>query len=212
MGASFALFAKVFDSGYPTVASQLGLIVGLMIVLRPIQQSLRYHLLAFVFLSICTVLIHPTGAIYLAALLVASLLSRERLSDDEQSQQKPIFLTSILIVTSMFIIALIYFAPRMLSEPVFAEYGWQGGKPMLMFNGPLMFFCECSDFYGTEESRNPTALSGSSIMVFHSFISSKDWQTFGSQPPLSHALLDGIACLSCPPAVIVGLLASRSTR
>ena len=34
MGGSFALFAKVFDSGYPTVASQLGLIVGLMIVLR----------------------------------------------------------------------------------------------------------------------------------------------------------------------------------
>ena len=58
MGSSFALFAKVFDSGYPTVASQLGLIAGLLIVLRPIQQSLRYHIVAFVFLSVCAVLIH----------------------------------------------------------------------------------------------------------------------------------------------------------
>ena len=91
MGASFALFAKVFDSGYPTVASQLGLVVGLLIVLRPIQQSLRYHIMAFVFLSFCAVLIHPTGAIYLAILLIASLLTHERLSEERKAQQKPIF-------------------------------------------------------------------------------------------------------------------------
>ena len=29
------LFAKTFDSGYPTVASQLGLVVGLLVLLRP---------------------------------------------------------------------------------------------------------------------------------------------------------------------------------
>ena len=123
MGASFALFAKVFDSGYPTVASQLGLITGLMIVLRPLHQSLRYHITAFVFLSFCTVLIHPTGAMYLAALLVASLLMRQRLPEDEKVNRKPIFLTSIFIISAMFVIALLFFAPRMLSEPVFAEYG-----------------------------------------------------------------------------------------
>ena len=91
MGGSFALFAKVFDSGYPTVASQLGLIVGLMIVLRPLQQSMMYHILAFVFLAFCAVLIHPTGAIYLAALLFASLVIQNRLTEDEKSQQKPLF-------------------------------------------------------------------------------------------------------------------------
>ena len=143
MGASFALFAKVFDSGYPTVASQLGLIVGLLIVLRPLQLSLRYHITAFVFLAVCAVLIHPTGAIYLAALLFASLVTRERLSDDEKIQRKPIFLTSIIIMSAMFVIAIIFFAPRMLNEPVFAEYGWQGGKPMLMYNGPLILIAGC---------------------------------------------------------------------
>lgn len=213
MGASFALYAKVFDSGYPTVASQLGLVVGLMIVLRPIQQSLRYHLLAFVFLSICTVLIHPTGAIYLAALLVASLLMRERLSDDDKSQQRPIFLTSILIVTSMFIIALIYFAPRMLSEPVFAEYGWQGGKPMLMFNGPLMLFGSIAILMG-RKSLEIRLLSlwflGVWLLSFVHLI--EGLANIQVLSLLSYTLYSmALHAYHVPLAVIVGLLASRST-
>jgi hypothetical protein len=213
MGSSFALFAKVFDSGYPTVASQLGLIVGLMIVLRPIQQSLRYHLLAFVFLSICTVLIHPTGAIYLAALLVASLLSRDRLSNDEQSQQKPIFLTSILIVTSMFIIALIYFAPRMLSEPVFAEYGWQGGKPMLMFNGPLMFFATVAIFMGRKSLEIRLLSLWFLALWLLSFVHLiEGLANIQVLSLLSYTLYSmALHAYHVPLAVIVGLLASRST-
>ena len=213
MGGSFALYAKVFDSGYPTVASQLGLVVGLMIVLRPIQQSLRYHLLTFVFLSICTVLIHPTGAIYLAALLVASLLTRERLSDDEKSNQRPIFLTSILIVSSMFIIALIYFAPRMLSEPVFAEYGWQGGKPMLMFNGLLMLFAGFSIFLG-RKSREIQLLSLWFLALWllsfvHLIEGLANIQVLSL---LSYTLYSmALHAYHVPLAVIVGLLASRST-
>ena len=213
MGASFALFAKVFDSGYPTVASQLGLIVGLIIVLRPIQQSLRYHLLAFVFLSICTVLIHPTGAIYLAALLVASLLSRERLSNDEQSHQKPIFLTSILIVTSMFIIALIYFAPRMLSEPVFAEYGWQGGKPMLMFNGPLMLFASIAIFMGRRSLEIRLLSIWFLALWLLSFVHLiEGLANIQLLSLLSYTLYSmALHAYHVPLAVIVGLLASRST-
>ncbi|MEC8106269.1 MAG: hypothetical protein VX115_00875, partial [Candidatus Thermoplasmatota archaeon] len=213
MGASLALFAKVFDSGYPTVASQLGLIVGLMIVLRPIQQSLKYHLLAFVFLSICTVLIHPTGAIYLAALLVASLLSRERLSDNEQSQQKPIFLTSILIVTSMFIIALIYFAPRMLSEPIFAEYGWQGGKPMLMFNGPLMLFASIAIFMGRKSLEIRLLSLWFLALWLLSFVHLiEGLANIQLLSLLSYTLYSmALHAYHVPLAVIVGLLASRST-
>lgn len=213
MGASFALFAKVFDSGYPTVASQLGLVLGLMIVLRPIQQSLRYHLLAFVFLSICTVLIHPTGAIYLAALLVASLLSRERLSDDEKSQQKPIFLTSIILVSTMFIIALIYFAPRMLSEPVFAEYGWQGGKPMLMFNGPLMLFAGISVFLGRKSLEIRLLSAWFLALWLLSFVHLiEGLANIQVLSLLSYTLYSmALHAYHVPLAVIVGLLASRST-
>jgi len=213
MGASFALFAKVFDSGYPTVASQLGLVVGLMIVLRPIQQSLRYHIMAFVFLSICTVLIHPTGAIYLAALLVASLVTRERLSDEEKSQQKPIFLTSILIVTSMFVIALIYFAPRMLSEPVFAEYGWQGGKPMLMFNGPLMLFAGISIFLGRKSLEIRLLSLWFLALWLLSFVHLiEGLANIQVLSLLSYTLYSmALHAYHIPLAVIVGLLASRTT-
>jgi len=213
MGASFALFAKVFDSGYPTVASQLGLIVGLLIVLRPIQQSLRHHIIAFVFLSFCAALIHPTGAIYLAALLVASLLTRQRLSDEDRAQQKPIFLASIIIVTSMFVIALIYFAPRMLSEPVFAEYGWQGGKPMLMFNGPLMLFAAVSIYLG-RTSLEVRLLSlwflGLWLLSFVHLI--EGLANIQVLSLLSYTLYSmALHAYHIPLAVIVGLLASRST-
>ena len=213
MGASFALFAKVFDSGYPTVASQLGLIVGLLIVLRPIQQSLRYHITAFVFLAVCAVLIHPTGAIYLAALLMASLLTRERLPDDEKAQRKPIFLTSILIISSMFVVALLFFAPRMLSEPVFAEYGWQGGKPMLMFNGPLMLFAGFSIYLG----RNSLEIRLLSLWFASLWLLSfvhliEGLANIQILSLLSYTLYSmALHAYHIPLAVIVGLLASRST-
>lgn len=213
MGASFALFAKVFDSGYPTVASQLGLVVGLLIVLRPIQQSLRYHIIAFVFLSFCAVLIHPTGAIYLAILLIASLLTHERLSEERKAQQKPIFLTSIILVTAMFVIALIYFAPRMLSEPVFAEYGWQGGKPMLMFNGPLMVFATISIYLG-RASIEIRLLSfwvlGLWLLSFVHLI--EGLANIQVLSLLSYTLYSmALHAYHIPLAIIVGLLASRST-
>ena len=41
MALGFGLFAKAYDSGYPTVASQLGLVVGLLVLLRP--SSSRDH-------------------------------------------------------------------------------------------------------------------------------------------------------------------------
>jgi hypothetical protein len=213
MGASFALFAKVFDSGYPTVASQLGLITGLMIVLRPLHQSLRYHITAFVFLSFCTVLIHPTGAMYLAALLVASLLMRQRLPEDEKVNRKPIFLTSIFIISAMFVIALLFFAPRMLSEPVFAEYGWQGGKPMLMYNGPLMLIAGVCVYLGRQSIEIRLLSCWFFILWLFSFIHLVEGlANIQVLSLLSYTLYSmALHAYHIPLAIIVGLLASRST-
>ena len=213
MGASFALFAKVFDSGYPTVASQLGLITGLMIVLRPLHQSLRYHITAFVFLSFCTVLIHPTGAMYLAGLLVASLLMRQRLPEDEKANRKPIFLTSIFIISAMFVIALLFFAPRMLSEPVFAEYGWQGGKPMLMYNGPLMLIAGVCVYLGRQSIEIRLLSCWFFILWLFSFIHLVEGlANIQVLSLLSYTLYSmALHAYHIPLAIIVGLLASRST-
>ena len=121
-----ALFAKNLDSGYPTVASQLGLIVILMMF----GQKLKWNLIAITALIVA--MIHPTGLIYLSTLVLAHLIIAKRgdftITDRVQST---ILVISILIV----IIAL---APAFDGKAVFAEYGWQGGAPMLMYSGLLI--------------------------------------------------------------------------
>ena len=213
MGGALALFAKVFDSGYPSVASQLGLIVGLLVVFRPYHQSLRSHIMAFISTAAFTVLIHPTGAIYLAAMLMASILMRTSMDEEEQDQSKHIFISSILIMSLMFIIALIFFAPRMLEEPVFAEYGWQGGKPMLMYNGPLMMLASYGLWLGRKcKEIRLLGLWVSSLWIL-SFVHLIDGLTnIQILSLLSYTLYSmALHAYHVPFALIVGLIASRST-
>jgi len=213
MGGSLALFAKVFDSGYPSVASQLGLVVGLLVVFRPYHQSLRAHIIAFISTAGFTVLIHPTGAIYLACMLLASILMRTNMDDDEQDRSKHIFFSSIIIMSVMFIIALIFFAPRMLEEPVFAEYGWQGGKPMLMYNGPLMLLAGYGLWLGKKSKEiRLLGLWLSSLWIL-SFVHLIDGLTnIQILSLLSYTLYSmALHAYHVPLALIVGLIASRST-
>ena len=213
MGGSLALFAKVFDSGYPSVASQLGLVVGLLVVFRPYHQSLRAHIIAFISTAGFTVLIHPTGAIYLACMLLASILMRTNMDDDEQDRSKHIFFSSIIIMSVMFIIALIFFAPRMLEEPVFAEYGWQGGKPMLMYNGPLMLLAGYGLWLGRKSKEiRLLGLWLSSLWIL-SFVHLIDGLTnIQILSLLSYTLYSmALHAYHVPLALIVGLIASRST-
>ena len=213
MGGSLALFAKVFDSGYPSVASQLGLIVGLLVVFRPYHQSLRAHIIAFISTAGFTVLIHPTGAIYLACMLLSSILMRTGMKEDEQDRSKHVFYSSIIIMSFMFIIALIFFAPRMLEEPVFAEYGWQGGKPMLMYNGPLMLLASYGIWLGrkSKEIRLLGIWFGSLWIL--SFVHLIDGFTnIQILSLLSYTLYSmALHAYHIPLALIVGLIASRST-
>ncbi|GIR66836.1 MAG: hypothetical protein CM15mP71_0620 [Candidatus Poseidoniales archaeon] len=62
-----ALFAKNLDSGYPTVASQLGLVV----ILLMFGEKLRWEVIAIT--TVIVAMIHPTGLIYLATLVVVSV-------------------------------------------------------------------------------------------------------------------------------------------
>ena len=213
MGGSLALFAKIFDSGYPSVASQLGLIVGLLVVFRPYHQSLRAHIIAFISTAGFTVLIHPTGAIYLAGMLLASILMRTSMDEEEQDRSKHVFFSSIIIMSVMFIIALIFFAPRMLEEPVFAEYGWQGGKPLLMYNGPLMLLASYGLWLGRKSKEiRLLGLWLSSLWIL-SFVHLIDGFTdIQILSLLSYTLYSmALHAYHIPLALIVGLIASRST-
>ena len=121
-----ALFAKNLDSGFPTVASQLGLIV----ILMTFGERLRWNLIAITALIVA--MIHPTGLIYLATLVLAQLImsKRETFTITDRIQSIILVLAILLVVLAL--------SPVFDGKAVFAEYGWQGGAPMLMYSGLLL--------------------------------------------------------------------------
>jgi hypothetical protein len=139
MGLGIGLFAKTFDSGYPSVASQLGMVVGILVLFRPADQRQQHHTLGVCFALWCVALTHPTGAIYLALLLLSHVLHGVSLENEEHREwaRKVAYVASAFI-TIGFAVALVVIAPRLFDEAVFSEYGWQGGRPMLVYNGPLL--------------------------------------------------------------------------
>ena len=137
MGLAAGIFAKAHDSGWPTVLSQLGLILGLLVVIRPAGNRRKEHDFAFAIGVLSVSVIHPTGAIYLGTLLAANLLIRQ-LHDREDELAIRIVTISAIMLAAAAAVTFLIFAPRILEDAVFAEYGWQGGWPMLIYTSPLL--------------------------------------------------------------------------
>ncbi len=133
-----ALFAKAFDSGYPTVASQLGLVLGLLVLVKPPRERSKRMDILFAFGVAFVGVIHPTGSLYLGTLLLAWLGAHRWSAQREGAQTARLAIISAVVVGGAVITVMGVFAPRMLDTPIWAEYGWQGGLPLLIFNGPLL--------------------------------------------------------------------------
>ena len=140
MVLGMGIFAKTFDSGYPTVASQLGLVVGLLVLLRQTSANVKHHTGAFIIAVICVALIHPTGAIYLGLLMVSHIIIGLAGKESIGEGARKILIASSILLLIAATIALLIIAPRMLDVAIFAEYGWQGGRPLLFYNGILLMF------------------------------------------------------------------------
>ena len=135
MGLGLGLFAKTFDSGFPSVASQLGLVVGVLVLFRHAEQRHRHHTLGLCLALFSVALIHPTGAIYLALLLLSHVMHGLALDNEEhQERLRRLAYIASAFITLGFAVALVM-APRLFDETVFSEYGWQGGKPLLVYGG-----------------------------------------------------------------------------
>ena len=121
-----ALFAKNLDSGYPTIASQLGIVV----VLTMFGHRLNWNILGFtiVFVSV----IHPTGLIYMSTLILAKLLvdKGRKFTINEK--------IPIVILTLSFSVVTISLIPLFSTKAIFSEYGWQGGSPLIVYSGLLL--------------------------------------------------------------------------
>ena len=83
-------------------------------------------------------MIHPTGSLFLGLLMIAHALVVMNLGSEVG---RPSGIRASMIVLSVVAAGvLLLFAPRLLSESVTAEYGWQGGRPMLIYNAPLVLY------------------------------------------------------------------------
>ena len=139
MGLGLGLFAKTFDSGFPSVASQLGLVVGILVLFRHTEQRQKHHTIGLCIALYSVALIHPTGAIYLALLLLSHVMHGLAMDSEEHRElvRRLAYIASAFITVG-FAVALLVIAPRLFDEAVFSEYGWQGGKPLLVYNGLLL--------------------------------------------------------------------------
>ena len=131
----FGLFVKAHDTGYPTIASLIGLIIGCSLILQNKSERTRteHSLLAFVILI--TGLIHPSGSIYLAALMLAELIAKWRLNGITSNRM---IIATVLTLILATLVTIIFFSSRMKGMDIHAEYGWQGGAALLLFNGPIL--------------------------------------------------------------------------
>ena len=145
---SAGLFAKMIDSGYPSVISQLGLILGLLVVMNAEKRSARQDSMALISVAAAGV-IHPSGAIYLILLILGRTLVRASSNETESNRNRVILGSSLVIGVSLFVAAGV-FAPRVEDVAILAEYGWQGGFELIKWNGPLIPFA----IWGAWRSRN----------------------------------------------------------
>ena len=139
MGLGLGLFAKTFDSGFPSVASQLGLVVGILVLFRHAEQRQKHHTIGLCIALYSVSLVHPTGAIYLALLLLSHVMHGMAMdNEDHRELVRRLAYIASAFITLGFTVALLVIAPRLFDEAVFSEYGWQGGKPLLVYNGALL--------------------------------------------------------------------------
>lgn len=206
MGLAAGLFAKGFDSGYPTVASHLGLVVGLLIVLGVDRKKSDEFFLIFALLG--SALLHPSGAIMLGLLII----SEQLLTKGSES------LNRILVVCSftlggVAVIGLVVISPSLLEHAIFAEHGWQGGRPLLMYNGILLIV----GGFAAQRIRN--SIEGRILITWvisiwiltgiHLFSSLEEVWVFKVVSASLYSM--GMYAFHIPLAVIVGLWWSAST-
>ena len=201
MGLGLGLFAKTFDSGYPSVASQLGIVVGVLVLFRPVEQRQKHHTLALCMALVSVAMIHPTGAIYLALLMLSHILHGIHLESEEHKalMQRFAYVTSAFITVG-FALALVVIAPRFSMRRCSRNTGgkaesrcWSTTVRCWLLVPSLRFpFAKPSK--GALQSRGSPCF-GCSV----SFTLLKVSNTSRSSPPLVHALFDGPPCI--PPSV-----------
>ena len=127
------IFAKSIDSGHPTILSLLPLIPLLLLILSPRENRNKlWPLMAFLCIA-SAFTIHPTGGIYSTLLLLADQVHESVFKTKDMRA----FLGWAITVGLGWIIVN-GFLNSLVTGPLTAEYGWQGGGHLLRWNMPLL--------------------------------------------------------------------------
>ena len=59
-------------------------------------------------------------------------------NEEQRERLRKLAYVASTFITIGFAVALLVIAPRLFDEAVFSEYGWQGGRPLLVYNGLLL--------------------------------------------------------------------------
>ena len=133
MVVGVALFAKFFDSGYPTVSSLIPISLAIYLQFTK-QDNLKYRGVLLVGAG----LIHPTGFLYLLLLYVAIHFATFKPTISSLPQSSSARLFFILMVVTLAFEYLLRMLDVSTEHWIQHEYGWQGGVPFLLFNGLLI--------------------------------------------------------------------------
>lgn len=141
------LFAKSFDSGWPTIASQIPVLVGILILQESdftVEIGNRVKLLLTI---LGTLIIHPTGAISLLILIFVVLFIQTNKISKRENRVAFIGLIFLFIVASSLL------SSNLSNLEQFSEYGWQGGTVLIKYNAPLCLIAFCFMMRHQDNSR-----------------------------------------------------------
>ena len=121
------LLGKVWDSGWPTVSSML--LLPSMILFALQRSPSKQRALVYGMGTALSGLVHAAG-VMLGALLLASSMLLRRPSVSAKRER------AVLVVIT--VVVLFGGSLRLVFGPSEAEYGWQGGRAMLLWGLPLL--------------------------------------------------------------------------
>ncbi len=128
------LAAKVWDGGWPTVASLLVLPTALYLVLDS-HRTLRVHVV-LVAAAVATALVHPAGSVLLVMLLISDLMMPPH-SVHHERRRRLLLLLLIMVPLGLGLRAV---------GPSSLEDGWQGGLAMLHWGAMLLPFAALASY------------------------------------------------------------------
>ena len=144
----------------------------------------------------------------MAAHLFIGLSIKEEYSENAN---KLLFACAVLITIAI-AISIIFLAPRMLNSAVFAEYGWQGGMPMITYNFLLLILGVVAGWKLRDKIKQVTNYLDCCFVVVNLNSFDRGFRKHTCIIPTFIPLLDGVACFPHPACCTSRIVVKPNNR